>query len=105
MKGPPITLTSCRQKGLARGGAAGATFTGTFFAVDPGRLVGAVLTDISAPAGRRAEVAQRARAVIEKNLETVQRIAYLLGENAAETEGLLTDLAGSLDGGGADPHA
>jgi len=74
------------------------TYTGTFFAVDPGRLVGAVLTDITAPAVQRAEVARKAHEVIAKNLETVQRIAFLLGENAAETEAMLSTLAGSLDG-------
>lgn len=62
---------------------------GSIFAVEPGRVVGAVLVDVTAPAMSRAQVADRAREAIEKHLETVQRIAYLLGENAAETEGLL----------------
>jgi len=74
-----------------------ATYTGTFFAVDAGRLVGAVLSDITVPAEQRAEVARKAHEVITKNLETVQRIAFLLGENAAETEAMLSALAGSLD--------
>ena len=62
---------------------------GSVFSIDPRRVVGAVLVDVTAPAMSRAQVASRAREAIEKHLETVQRIAYLLGENAAETEGLL----------------
>lgn len=62
---------------------------GSIFTLDPGRVVGAVLVDITDPAMSRAQVASRAREAIEKHLATVQRIAYLLGENAAETEGLL----------------
>ena len=33
-----------------------------------------------------------AKAVIEKNLRTVQRIAYLLGENAADSESILESI-------------
>lgn len=76
---------------------------GSIFAVEPGRVVGAVLVDITDPAMSRAQVAQRAREAIEKHLATVQRIAYLLGENAAETEGLLgqiVDAYGDADARG-----
>jgi iron only hydrogenase large subunit-like protein len=71
---------------------------GSIFTVDPGRVVGAVLVDITAPAMSRAQVASRAREAIEKHLETVQRIAYLLGENAAETEGLLGQIVDAYGG-------
>jgi len=62
------------------------------FVVEPARMAGAVLSDITAPAVARAQIAARAQQVIDRHLETVQRIAYLLGENAAETEGVLQSL-------------
>jgi iron only hydrogenase large subunit-like protein len=65
---------------------------GSVFTVDAGQVVGAVLADVTEPAMGRAQVASRAKEAIEKHLATVQRIAYLLGENAAETEGLLSQI-------------
>ena len=38
---------------------------------------------------------QKAQEVIRKNITTVQQIAYLLGENAAETEMILDSIIGS----------
>lgn len=70
----------------------GRVLHGSVFAVEPGRVAGAVLVDITQPAMSRAQVASRAREAIDKHLATVQRIAYLLGENAAETEGLLNQI-------------
>jgi Na+-translocating ferredoxin:NAD+ oxidoreductase RNF subunit RnfB len=67
----------------------GRVLHGSLFTVEPGRVAGAVLVDVTAPAMSRAQVAERAREAITKHLATVQRIAYLLGENAAETEDLL----------------
>ncbi|MCS6970027.1 MAG: [Fe-Fe] hydrogenase large subunit C-terminal domain-containing protein [Planctomycetota bacterium] len=64
----------------------------SLFSVEPGQVAGAVLIDITEPAMGREQVAARAREAIEKHLATVQRIAYLLGENAAETEGLLAQI-------------
>ncbi len=79
---------------------AGRVLHGSVFAIEPGQVVGAVLADITEPAMGRAQVAARAREAIEKHLATVQRIAYLLGENAAETEGLLTQI---VDAYGPEP--
>lgn len=78
---------------------------GSIFGVDPGRVVGAVLADITAPAMSRAQVAGRAREAIEKHLTTVQRIAYLLGENAAETEALLGQIVEAYGGDGGDARS
>jgi hypothetical protein len=68
----------------------------TVFTVDPGRIVGGVLQDITEPAVQREQIIQKAQEVIRKNVTTVQQIAYLLGENAAETEMILDSLAGSF---------
>jgi hypothetical protein len=41
---------------------------------------------------QKEEIIKRARSVIRKNLSTVQKIAYLLGENASETEMVLSGI-------------
>lgn len=64
----------------------------TFFTVENHRLVGAIFQDITTPTVRRETVVKHAEAVIQKSLETVQQIASLLGENAAETEIMLNSL-------------
>ena len=56
------------------------------FTVERQSVVAATLMDITEPAGRREQIMQRTRDVILKNLEMAQQIAYLIGENAAETE-------------------
>jgi len=56
------------------------------------RVVGAVLRDMSAPMLVQDEIINRARRINKQNIETVQKIAYLLGENAAETEELLNSI-------------
>jgi iron only hydrogenase large subunit-like protein len=68
----------------------------TVFTVEPGRIVGGVLQDITEPAVQREQIIQRAQEVIRKNVTTVQQIAFLLGENAAETEMMLDSLSSSF---------
>lgn len=63
-----------------------------FFTIENHRLVGAMFQDITTPTIRRETVVKKADAVIQKSLETVQQIASLLGENAAETEIMLNSL-------------
>ena len=64
----------------------------TFFLVESKRLMGAMFEDITNPTIRRETVVKKAEDVIQKSLETVQQIASLLGENAAETEIMLNSL-------------
>ena len=66
------------------------------FPIEQGRLAGGILQDITEPAFQRDEVIQKAQEVIRKNVTTVQQIAYLLGENAAETEMLLHSIVDSI---------
>jgi PAS domain S-box-containing protein len=56
------------------------------------KVVGAVIRDMSAPLLVREEIIHRAQRIKEQNIKTVQKIAYLLGENAAETEELLNSI-------------
>jgi hypothetical protein len=55
-------------------------------------MVGAVFQDITSPAVRRETIIRKTEEVIEKNLNSVQQIASLLGENAAETQLILNSL-------------
>ncbi|HEX7585757.1 MAG TPA: PAS domain S-box protein [Prolixibacteraceae bacterium] len=56
------------------------------------RVVGALLRDMSAPSLVREEIISRAQRVNRQNLETVQKIAFLLGDNASMTEELLNSI-------------
>jgi iron only hydrogenase large subunit-like protein len=68
----------------------------TVFTVEAGCIVGGVLQDITEPAVQREQIIQQAQEVIRKNVTTVQQIAFLLGENAAETEMMLNSLSSSF---------
>ncbi len=68
----------------------------TVFTVEMGSIVGGVLQDITEPAVQREQIIQQAQEVIRKNVTTVQQIAFLLGENAAETEMMLDSLSSSF---------
>ena len=56
------------------------------------RVVGALIRDMSAPSLVREEIISRAQRANKQNLETVQKIAFLLGENASLTEELLNSI-------------
>lgn len=56
------------------------------------RVVGAVFRDMSAPMLVQDEIINRARRINKQTIETVQKVAFLLGENAAETEELLNSI-------------
>ena len=66
------------------------------FPIESGRMVGGILQDITEPAVVREQIIQKAQDVIRKNVTTVQQIAYLLGENAAETELILGSIIESF---------
>lgn len=53
------------------------------------KVVGAVFRDMSAPMLVQDEIISRAKKINRQSIETVQKVAFLLGENAAETEELL----------------
>jgi iron only hydrogenase large subunit-like protein len=65
----------------------------TIFTIEPNEVVGGVILDVTEPEMHRQQIADRAKQVIRKNLETVQQIAFMLGENMADTEILLRSLA------------
>jgi hypothetical protein len=70
----------------------------TIFTIEKGEVVAGVLEDITAPQSHRKHTITQARKVIDKNLSVVQKIAFLLGENAAETESILNSIIDSFGG-------
>jgi len=66
------------------------------FPIESGHLAGGILQDITEPAVVREHIIQKAQDVIRKNVATVQQIAFLLGENAAETELILGSIIESF---------
>jgi iron only hydrogenase large subunit-like protein/uncharacterized Fe-S cluster-containing protein len=67
-------------------------FNVSVFTIKKNKIVGGIIRNLYAPEVRREEVIGRARAVIKENLQTVQQIAFLLGESASKTEKLLNSI-------------
>ncbi|OJF76446.1 MAG: Fe-S cluster protein [Treponema sp. CETP13] len=70
----------------------------TVFAIEKGEIAGSVIQDVTAPQIQRDRIVNQAHKVIDKNLSVVQKIAFLLGENAAETESMLESIIESFSG-------
>jgi iron only hydrogenase large subunit-like protein len=66
------------------------------FSIEKHCLVGGIIQDITKPAVQKEQVIRKAREVIQKQLATTQQIAYLLGENAAESEITLNSIIDSF---------
>jgi len=64
----------------------------SFFAIEKLNLAGVIFQDITSTSMKQEIVIKKAEEVINKNLQNVQQIASLLGENAAETEIILRSL-------------
>jgi transcriptional regulator with PAS, ATPase and Fis domain len=62
------------------------------FTIKKNSIVGAVIRDLYAPEVRKEEVIKRVTDVIDKNLAMVQKIGFLLGEGASETEQMLNSI-------------
>lgn len=69
---------------------------GSVFSIEKGLLAGGLFQDITAPWIQKDRVIAQAKKVMHQNLKTVQKIAYLLGENAAEAEAALTSIIESF---------
>ncbi len=71
-------------------------FQATVFSIEKGESACGVIQDVTAPQIRRNRVISQTKRVIDKNLAVVQKIAFLLGENAAETEATLNSIIESF---------
>ena len=67
-------------------------FNISIFPIRQNRIAGAVIRDLFSPEVQREEVINRVSDVIDKNLEMVQKIGFLLGEGASDTEKMLNSI-------------
>lgn len=72
------------------------TLNSSIFTIEPHSVLCGIFQDITEPVFQKEQIIGRARDVIQKNLKTVQQIAYLLGENAAESEIILNSIVRSF---------
>lgn len=80
----------------------GKVYNAAVFGIEKDSLVGGIFRDATQPAVEKEQIIRRAREVIQKNLLTVQQIAYLIGENAAESEMTLNDIVRSFAPAGSE---
>ena len=64
----------------------------SIFPIVKGKIAGGIIRDMSAPEVQRAEVINRINDVIDRNLEMVQKIGFLLGEGATDIERMLNSI-------------
>jgi iron only hydrogenase large subunit-like protein len=69
---------------------------GSIFTIEPHTVIGGIFTDITAPSMQKEQIISRSQEIINKNLSMVQKIAYLLGENASESETVLNSIIESF---------
>ncbi len=67
------------------------------FPIRENQVIGAIVRDMRAPEVQKAEVLNRVSEVIDKNLEMVQKIGFLLGEGASDIERMLNSVIGIYD--------
>jgi iron only hydrogenase large subunit-like protein len=64
----------------------------SIFPIVKGKIIGGIIRDMRAPEVQRAEVINRITDVIDRNLEMVQKIGFLLGEGATDIERMLNSI-------------
>lgn len=64
----------------------------SIFPIRKNKICGAIIRDLYSPEVQGEEVTNRVSEVIDKNLEMVQKIGFLLGEGASETEQMLNSI-------------
>ncbi len=64
----------------------------SIFPIRENQIAGGIIRDMRAPEVQKTEVINRVSEVIDKNLEMVQKIGFLLGESAADIEQMLNSV-------------
>jgi hypothetical protein len=64
----------------------------SIFPIVSGKVAGGIIRDMRAPEVQRTEVINRISEVIDRNLEMVQKIGFLLGEGATDIERMLNSI-------------
>jgi len=67
----------------------------SIFPIKKNKMCGAIIRDLYSPEVQGEEVINRVSEVIDRNLEMVQKIGFLLGEGASETEQMLNSIIDS----------
>lgn len=70
----------------------GRIFSVLVFSFDSDQFTGLIIEDITKPSMKRDDIISKAQDVIKNNLLNVQKIAFLLGETASETEITLNEI-------------
>jgi hypothetical protein len=76
----------------------GRTLSTTIFSVEPGRVAGALLLDVTETETRQQAIIDKAEQVIQNMLGNAQEIAFSLGRNAARSEGILNSIIAEFRG-------
>ncbi|TKG90468.1 4Fe-4S dicluster domain-containing protein [Puteibacter caeruleilacunae] len=69
----------------------------SLFTIQKKKIVGAIIQDLFDPIVKSDYVKNKAADVIQRNMETVQKIAFLLGENASYTNSMLNSITKSFE--------
>lgn len=68
----------------------------TIFTVEKSRIAGAILRDATITESKREQIVEKAQEVIRNTSVTAQKIAFLMGKNAAQSEKILNSLIESF---------
>ncbi|MDC7233886.1 MAG: [Fe-Fe] hydrogenase large subunit C-terminal domain-containing protein [Spirochaetales bacterium] len=79
-------------------------FTGSIFTIEKNQAAGGIFQDVTLPWVQKDQIIKQARNVMENSISTVQQIAYLLGENAAQSEIMLNSIVSSFDSEKKEDH-
>lgn len=69
---------------------------GSVFSIEKDQAVGGIFQDVTSPQVQKERIIRQAKQVMEKSIQSVQQIAFLLGENAAESEVMLNTIIESF---------
>jgi hypothetical protein len=64
----------------------------SIFPIVKNKVAGGIIRDMRAPEVQKTEVISRISEVIDKNLEMVQKIGFLMGEGASDIEKMLNSI-------------
>jgi len=67
----------------------GRLFNLSVFTIQRHRIICGIIQDLHHPGLMQEDVMRRIKQVVHENMSTVQKVAFLLGENAARTEAML----------------
>lgn len=65
-------------------------FNLSVFTIQRHRIICGIIQDMHHPGLMQEDTLRKIKQVVQENMSTVQKVAYLLGENAARTEAMLT---------------